>query len=322
MGLIGMVLTTIAAAGSAWGNQSSLTLLSPEDFLRRPAVWMEAIAQFEATFTAGPDFGYRRAAQHPTAIDLSRLRVAIVGGEIVRADTLATFAATFGEARFDTRAFCPAYGLAEVGLCATITPPNERFRTRSYAVGPRAVDLVSSGPQLRGYEIVVAGRNEEGPIEILTKPKLDCASIAEDGERSLVVTGDRGFLEDGWLYVLGRTDDIAVVNGRKLYLPAILQGVGEHLLVRAGRCVAFDLPTGELVIAAELRSSDPDCSDGRRELVSSIRRKIIAVAGVAPDVICIVPPSTLPLTASGKLRTRACREVFLSGEWEGFCTAS
>ena len=322
MGLIGMFLKTLAAAGPAWGNQSSLTLFSPEDFLRRPAVWMEAIAQFEATFTAGPDFGYRRAALQGTATDLSRLRVAIVGGEIVRADTLATFAATFRDARFDARAFCPAYGLAEVGLCATITPPNEHFRTRSYTVGQRAVDLVSSGPPLRGYEILLGGRNEGGAIEILTEPNLDCTGITDDGERSRVVTGDRGFFEDGWLYVLGRTDDIAVVNGRKVYLPAILQAVGEHILVRTGRCVAFDLPTGELVIVAELRSHDPDSSDGRQDLSSSIRRRIVAVAGVAPDVVCIVPPSTLPLTASGKLRTRACREVFLSGEWESFCTAS
>src|SRR5262249_27770288 len=55
MGLIGL-LTTPMTTGM------DLVLASPQDFLAGPARWMEWLAEFGGTVTAGPNFSYALAA--------------------------------------------------------------------------------------------------------------------------------------------------------------------------------------------------------------------------------------------------------------------
>lgn len=55
------------------------------------------------------------------SLDLSSLRIAISGGEIVRKETLEQFTQLFSPCWFDYKAFYPYYGLTET-LCTTTTP--------------------------------------------------------------------------------------------------------------------------------------------------------------------------------------------------------
>ena len=45
----------------------------------------------------------------------------------------------------------------------------------------------------------------------------DPLTTAERLADGLYNTRDRGFVQDGQLYVLGRTDDLLIVNGRNLH---------------------------------------------------------------------------------------------------------
>ena len=123
MGLIGMLLSAIAGCSAQFAGKATITLLTPESFLRSAETWPDAMGELHATITAAPSFGFARASRRAARSDLSALRVAIVGGEIVSHRALESFASAHGSTGFDPVAFCPAYGLAEIGLCATLTPP-------------------------------------------------------------------------------------------------------------------------------------------------------------------------------------------------------
>ena len=265
MGLVGMLLTSIAASAPDHAGRVDIVLLDPEQFLRAPRLWLRAISHWNGTFSAVPDFGLRLALRGSAAgLDLHALRCLIVGGEVVRAGTLDELTTVLGPAGLDPRAVCPAYGMAEIGLAASMTRPGDPWRSRpasrralaGHDLAPPAgpedhLTLVSSGRALPGYRITA-----EGPVGALT---IAGPSIGIDGRtgRSFagtdgrLVTNDLGFVDDGWVYVCGRTDDYFVANGRNIFAPEVEDAVSRVPGVRPGRVTVVGTPEGDWVLVAE-----------------------------------------------------------------------
>lgn len=321
MGLIGMLLASLAAAENSWTAGAELVLLEPERFLRRPGLWLEAIDQWRGTFTAAPDFGLRLGMERtPLAdLDLGCLRHVIVGGEIVRPATLRSFQEAFEAAGLTEYALAPAYGMAELGLAATMTGPHERWRTTSpppedlgeQLVGSTVTEVASSGTPLGGYDVTVG--QSPGQIAISTR-LVGRDAITNDsmaGTNGELVTGDLGFIEDSQLYVLGRLDDVLVVNGRNVLAPEIEAAVSAVDGVRSGRVTAVGLPTGEWVIVAETEIVEAEA----KQLRKAIRRMAVKVTSTAPDMIHLIPGGTLPMTSSGKPQRSEVRRCQLEGEF-------
>lgn len=342
MGLVGMLLVSIAAAGPRWAEAGPIVLLDPVAFLRRPSLWLEAVSHWRGSVTAAPDFGYRMATQRRPSgpVDLSSLRCAIVGGEIVRAETLTAFGAGYQDHGLDPTALCPAYGMAELGLAATMTPLGDHWRSRALAIAaladnqvvvPRpdepAVTLVASGPPVPGYGVRcdagdVGEAASTGPISV-RGPSI---GVNGDTEASYAdadgwyTTDDAGFFsDDGWLYVCGRVDDHIVAHGRNLYAPAIEAAVADVAGMRAGRVTAVGLPSGDWVIVAEPAGDEPLSSTRTESLRREVRRAAVRVGTAQPDEVVIVRRGSLPLTPSGKLQRNEVRKRLLVGElrsWE------
>jgi acyl-CoA synthetase (AMP-forming)/AMP-acid ligase II len=306
MGLVGMVLASLAGADAVGGGR--IVLMQPEDFIRTPDVWLRAIAEWRGTVTAAPDFGYRIAARTGFRGDLSPLRCAIVGGEVVRSSTLQAFAHATKDCGFEPAALCPAYGLAEVGVAATLTPPGvhwrdspvERLSRRPDNRSDSAARLVSSGPPLPGHRVRAGKVSEEAErIEIVVE--------APTGPR-IVPTGDLGFTdEDGWLYVTGRDDDFVVLHGRNTYAPVLEEAIECIPGVRAGHVALSVMPTGEVVVLCEV---EEDVSTGQRSAIAhEIRRTCVQLALARPDQVQFVDRGVLPFTTSGKLQRSRLSQI-------------
>jgi len=117
MGLVGFCLTPML-------SQITIDYLATKSFALRPLTWLKLISQYGGTISFSPTFGYDLCATRglngsAKTIDLSRWRVAGIGGEMVRAETLERFADTFGVTGFSPKAFLPSYGLAESTLAVT-----------------------------------------------------------------------------------------------------------------------------------------------------------------------------------------------------------
>jgi fatty-acyl-CoA synthase len=338
MGLIGMLLTSLASSRASLAGQADILLLDPADFLREPGMWLSATSEYAATITAAPDFGYRLCAERGprSALDLSRLRCAIVGGEMIRNSTLTGFSDRFGPAGFHPTSFCPAYGMAELGLAATMTPTGSRWRELPVATVPLAEQLlrpresappesseasvlVSSGPAISGYEVRCdAEPGATGPISVRGP------SIGVDGATGAsfassdgwLVTGDVGAIADGWLYVCGRSDDHVVGRGRNIYAPAVEEAVGAIGAVRSGRTAVFGLPSGDWLVAAEPESRSRLSRNEVSALIREIRSAAIAVAECSPSQVVVVARGQLPFTPSGKLQRREVARRYVTGELE------
>lgn len=332
MGLVGMLLTGISAGGQGWASGGDIVLLDPLTFLRRPALWLEALDHWQGSFTAAPDFGYRLAVQRgrPDGLDLSRVRCAIVGGEIIRAETLTAFTSAYGPQGLEPKALCPAYGLAELGLAATMTPVEENWCSRELSVarladgevcdprrGEAATRLVASGQPLAGYDIA------SGSLSAGTRPiAVRGPSIGIDGltgesfanPGGWHTTGDIGFVDDGWLYVCGRSDDYIVARGRNIHAPTLEAAVGESDGIRAGRVTATGLPDGQWVIIAEPTENAPLGPVRADVLHRAIRRVAVEVTATKPDTVVLVAPGTLPFTSSGKQQRSNVRSMYMKDQ--------
>jgi acyl-CoA synthetase (AMP-forming)/AMP-acid ligase II len=312
MGLIGMFLGSLAAAGDRWTRGTDLVLMTPQGFLRDPGRWLSACDEFGATMTAAPNYGFDMACRKRKRVhDLSRLRVCIAGGEPVRAASLERFASAFEDAGFNPMAFSPAYGMAEAVLAVAGTRTDDHWRSCELtpaepSVLGAAIDthqIVSSGAPLDGYELRIEGADVG---EILVRgPSL--ADAYADGtvladHDGWFHTRDLGALRDGELYVIGRTDDVLFVAGRNVYAQEIEAHASEVSGVRDGRVVAVPEDGGVTLVAeCEPRISDEAST---RRLAEELRQRVLARLGVAPRRVLLAPRGALPMTSSGKIRRK------------------
>lgn len=331
LGLVGMLLTSICAGDPSLVGNGTIVLLEPEQFLRRPSIWLDAVDEFHGTFTAAPDFGYRMSVRGAPSrtLDLSRLRCAVVGGEIVRQDTLEQVSGRLARFGLRPESLCPAYGMAELGLAATMTPPGIRWRVKEVdglglgdglASPPRrsrrSTGVVSAGPPLDGYEILApAAPGPLGRIRIVPpaigRDAESGLSLADDG---IFTSSDIGFTDGGWLYPCGRDDDHINANGRAHHAPTIEHAVAKVNGVRAGRVTVFGAPEGEWVIAVEAGDLADAGSIGRLKL--DIRKVAVEICSARPSEVVVLPPGRLPMTSSGKVQRKEVARRWLAGELE------
>jgi len=123
------------------------------------------------------------------------------------------------------------------------------------------------------------------------------------------LTGDGGYLdEDGYLYVMGRTDDVINVAGHRLSTGSMEAVVASHPDVAECAVIGVhddlkgQVPRGLVVLKAGV-DRDPD--ELRAELVRLVRDEIGAVASFQHvDVV-----AGLPKTRSGKILRRSLRAI-------------
>jgi propionyl-CoA synthetase len=123
------------------------------------------------------------------------------------------------------------------------------------------------------------------------------------------LTGDGGYLdEDGYLFVMGRTDDVINVAGHRLSTGAMEAVLASHPSVAECAVIGVhddlkgQLPRGFVVLKAGVEA-DPSALE--RELVQLVRDEIGPVAALRD--VAVVP--ALPKTRSGKILRRTMRGI-------------
>lgn len=128
-------------------------------------------------------------------------------------------------------------------------------------------------------------------------------------------SGDAGYLdEDGYLYVMSRTDDIINVAGHRLSTGAIEEVLAAHAdvaecaVIGVADSLKGQLPVGLLVLKTGVRSSPEDVV---AEVVSMVRERIGPVAVFKKAVVV----AGLPKTRSGKILRGTMRKIADSEEY-------
>ena len=303
MGLIGCLLLAVDRPGP-------LTLIPPEVFLARPAVWLRAISRKRATIAVAPNFAYglclRRVRERDLeGVDLSSWQFALNGAEPVAPAVLRQFSDRFARYGFDARALMPVYGLSEASLAVTFTPAGR---------GPRAIahgarELASVGAPLPGIDVDV----REGRIFVrgpsVMREYFGNRNATDAALRDgWLDTGDLGFLQDGELFVSGRAKDVVILRGSNHAPQEFEEALDGVAGVRPGCAAAMGIPTAEGEQLALLVETD-GAADAEQ-----IRARVTERTGIRPHEVHLLAPGTLPRTSSGKLRRGEALRQLQSGE--------
>lgn len=346
MGLIGLTALSCLSGGE-------LVLMAPADFLSAPARWIDAIADFGGTASAGPNFGYAlaaRALRRGPARDLRAWRLAINGAETIEPAVTTELAAAGAAHGFDPGAQVAAYGLAEATLAVTLSPLGEGIQLerverdaleeegRALIVeGPtqssrpdrerRLVELVRLGRPIGDTEVRIVGpatgevRGERTVGEVEVTGSSITTGYLEDPEESARIfhdgwlrTGDAGYVSDGELVITGRLKDLIVIGGRNVAPEEVERAAGRVDGVRPGNVAAFSVPGRHGKERVVVAAEIREHPPG---LVDGVRRAVLDAVGLPVADVVILSPGRLPKTTSGKLRRHEARRQYLEGDLVG-----
>lgn len=341
MGMIGFHLNPLLQGMNQYLMPTSL-------FVRRPALWLDALSRHKATITCSPNFGYRYFLKHFTPDDhhdwdLSNLRIIYNGAEPISTEICKEFTDNMKRFGLKERAMRPVYGLAEASVAVTISDLDSDVKSVSVSrnhvrINDRvvfsgettdAVSFVDVGKPVDGCSLRIADDNDDpvdaaviGHIQIkgdnVTKGYYNDKHasgkvLSADG---WLKTGDLGFLSDkGSLFITGRAKDIIFINGLNFY-PHDIERIAEEIdtielnKIAVG-CFFNSNTQKDEVIAFVLHRGE---LSSFIQIAMQLRKLINTKCGFEIDQV--IPVKNIPRTTSGKLQRFKLVEQYLDGQYK------
>jgi acyl-CoA synthetase (AMP-forming)/AMP-acid ligase II len=327
-----------------------LVLMSPFDWVRHPALLFRGIDSYRGTLCWLPNFAYNHSARRIRERDLAGLsaesmRLFINCSEPVRAESHEMFLERFGAIGVQREMLGVSYAMAENTFAVTQTEPGwpvrldvvdqaaleelgEAVLVEEGRVG--AVVKVSCGRPIPGTEIRIVNNVGEpvaerqvGEVAVRSNCMLSGYYKRPDlqpFQDGWYLTGDRGYLAAGELFVIGRSKDLIINAGKNIYPQDIEAIVNEVPGVHAGRVVVFGVPderegTELIVVVAEVEANilGVDTAE-RKEINRRIRQEVARRSMVSAAYVTLVEPRWLLKTSSGKIARGANREKWLESK--------
>ena len=315
---------------------TSYTLMSPIDWVLRPALALAAAHRYRTTIFYQPNFAFnfmtlRIKDQAMEGVDLSAIRLMCNGAEPCFHDSHQMFADRFQRWGFRPESLGIVYGMAEVTNSVIAAGHREpiqvdvidRFVLQSELRAqplpedhPNAQRMLGVGRALTGTEFkLVDDQRQEiperhvGEVAIRSRavfhgyynnPQATAACLDADG---WYFSGDMGYRVGNVLYITGRKSDMIIVGGVNIYPQDIEAIVGEHPMAVAGRIAAVGVDDAEagtqkIVLLVESRSQDPKVL---AEIADFARATVAQRLNVIVSQVVHVPERWLHKTSSGKI---------------------
>jgi acyl-CoA synthetase (AMP-forming)/AMP-acid ligase II len=351
-----------------------LVLMSPFDWVQHPALLFRAIHAHQGTLCWLPNFAYNHCARRIRRRDMEGLsaasmRLFVNCSEPVRHDSHQLFLERFATNGVRPEMLAVSYAMAENTFAVTQTPPGrppqldwvnrqvleqEQHALPVAADHPQGVARVSCGRPIPNTGIRILDQDgatlperRVGEVAITS----DCLLTGYYNRPDLqpfrdgwYQTGDRGYIADGELYVIGRSKDLIINAGKNIYPQDIEAIVNTIPGVHTGRVVAFGVPdqregTELVVIVAEVTGENVGVGQPRNnssheeptslaaasppneeqsklktrdwETEKLIRQEVARQAGVTVSYMHLVGPKWLLKTSSGKIARAANRDKWL-----------
>jgi long-chain fatty acid adenylase/transferase FadD26 len=281
-------------------------------------------------------------------LDLSGVHTILSGSERVHAATIRRFIDRFAQFGFPASSLKPSYGLAEAMVYVNSSGPGRpptvsTFDYEKLSAGhaeacdnQSGVELVSVGiPRASTIRIVDPEKRTENPAGMVGEIWLHGDNIAAGYWRKpqqtqkafggqlvgpssgtplgpWLRTGDLGTIHEGELYIIGRIKDLLIVDGRNHY-PDDIEATTQE--ISGGRVAAISIEDGRterLIVIAELKDkgNTQEMRDRLRDVRAQVTSAISKSHGLRVADLVLVPPGSIPITTSGKIRRSSCVEVY------------
>lgn len=324
-----------------------LVMMSPFDFVKRPALWLQGVHDTGATTTWSPNFGFALAAQRVRDRDLVDVRLDHVDGfwnaaERIHHETIVAFRERFTPYGLRPDAIKTNFGCAENVGGATFTlqgdsvpvehvdpvAMHERQEAVPAEAGTPSLPVVGCGKAHPGITLHILDESgDDLPDGHVGALALDTASRMEgymyDPEATsaafhegLLKTGDLGYLRDGEFFWTGRVQERIAVRGRKIDPSDFERPLLTVADLRAGSFAAFGqddsgLGTQRIVVIAEAQD---ERSQSVADIEAAVKQAILDGLGVGVDDVVLVASGTLTKTSSGKRRHRHFSDLYRRGQ--------
>lgn len=272
---------------------------------------LEYLEKYPVTTLCGPPTAYRMfVLEDLSKYNFKTLRHAVAAGEPLNPEIIDTWEKHTGLKIRD------GYGQTESVCLAANFPPLE-------------VKVGSMGKPSPGFDVRIIDddgnevpRGQEGDLAVRVKPERPVGLFKEywkDPEKTAAayrgdfyITGDRGIMdEDGYLWFVGRADDVILSSGYRIGPFEVESALLEHEAVAESAVVSSpDEVRGEVVKAFVILAPGYNPSD---ELVKELQDFVKKTTAPYKYPRKIEFVTELPKTISGKIRRVELREK----EWAG-----
>jgi len=132
--------------------------------------------------------------------------------------------------------------------------------------------------------------------------------ISFEGEKNVYFAGDGARIdEDGYIWIMGRVDDVISVSGHRLGTMEIESALVSHKSVAEAAVVGRkDDLKGEVIVAFVSLEKDINTSS---ELIEQLKRHVVNEIGIIAKPEKIIISDSLPKTRSGKIMRRILRSL-------------
>ena len=283
-------------------------------------IWWELCARYGVTLFYTAPTAIRACmkwgAEYPAKHDLSKLRLLGSVGEPINPKAWLWYHVVIGAER------CPivdTWWQTETGHILITTLP-----------GVQAAKPGSAGRPLPGIEADVVSEDGEHLDEgqgllVLTKPwpgmlrtlfkepdRYGETYFERFGERTYLVGDAARKDSDGYVWVIGRIDDVVNVSGHRLSTAEVESAIVSHPKVAESAVIGQeDEDTGQAICAFVTLEGD---REGNDELEAEIREHVATRIGKLARPKRIVWTDDLPKTRSGKIMRRLLRDIASDSE--------
>jgi propionyl-CoA synthetase len=288
------------------------------------AIWWSLVEKYKVTVMFSAPTAIRVLKKHdPAALrkhDLSSLRALFLAGEPLDEPTARWISESLGRPIID-HYWQTETGWAILSLCNGVEPQKTKFGSPGKAVYGYDVKLIDENTGQ-----VLTGANQKGVVCVEGPLPPGCMqTVWHDDARfvntywktvpgmMIYTTFDWGIRdEDGYYFILGRTDDVINVAGHRLGTREIEESISSHPAVAEVAVVGVaDSLKGQVAMAfAVLRdATQAATAEGANRLEGEIMKVVDEQMGAVARPARVRFVTVLPKTRSGKLLRRAIQAV-------------
>jgi fatty-acyl-CoA synthase len=268
-----------------------------------PDAVLEAVGRERITALFLPPRVWVRLAEHDglDGADLSSVRLCATGGEPLPVELLERLIGAFGAE------FSDAYGLTEAASCSTLLRGHDALRKAGSAGKALVHNLVRIvGADGGGVDPGEVGEIVQAGPTVMKEYWRRPAETSDALRDGWLHTGDLGYTdEEGFLYVAGRSKDVIVSGGAKIYPAEVERVLREHDAVADVAVIGVaDEQLGEAVVAVVVPR--PGTALAPAEVLDFCRGRIAEYK--RPHVAFV--RDSLPRNTNGKIVKAELRRIY------------
>jgi nonribosomal peptide synthetase DhbF len=290
--------------------------------LARPLRWLDWIDRYRVSITWAPNFAFALVNQFEKEIsagtwDLSCMRFVLNGGEAIVPAQARRFLALLQPHKLPAMAMHPAWGMSET--CSGVVYSDHFSMQARPEYGP----YVAVGEPIPGFSLRVVGptgqvlsQGEAGELEVrgdsvtIGYYRNKAANEESFSPGGWFRTGDLATVRENQLFIVGRSKDILIINGRN-YACGEIEAIVEQVPgVQPTFAAAVGLRESEgaterLAVAFSATSDHPQQRD---ETLEKVRRALVEKLQCAAPVIVCVETADISKSSAGKIRRAEVRQ--------------